>query len=115
MGRQVPFDNKWLSAKLTRGGLAGVCLAPRHPLPRPSVTCSACGLEVGSPADNPIFWVNQFWAAVQRALEARAFTCYDCMRAPMEHEWRPSVAVYAGAEVTIQLALYAIASRILLL
>ena len=87
--RDIPFDNAWLASKLLNGGLAGVRLAPRYPLPRPEIVCTACGLRVGSPADNPLFWVNQFGAAVQRAMGGAGFRCYDCMRAPMEQEWSP--------------------------
>ena len=87
--RYIPFDNVWLASKILGEGSVGVRLAPREPLVRDAIVCSMCGLHVGSPADNPAYWVNQFGAAVQRAVGAPAFTCYDCMRSPMESEWSP--------------------------
>ena len=86
--RYIPFD-RWLASKILGEGLVGVRLAPREPLVRDAIVCSVCGLHVGSPAENPAYWVNQFGAAVQCAVGAPAFTCYDCMRSPMESEWSP--------------------------
>ena len=81
----IPFDNVWLASKILGEGLVGVRLAPREPLVRDAIVCSVCGLHVGSPAEDPAYWVNQFGAAVQCAVGAPAFTCYDCILHAIAH------------------------------
>ena len=77
--RIIPFDNMWLTAVLDREGVArGIRLAPLHPLPRPSITCSVCGRTVGCPTVDAANWIEHFTHSVQRAAE-RSFECTQCL------------------------------------
>ena len=56
---------------------------PRDPQERPPVTCGVCMREYGSPASDPLCWVQHYGASLCKAA-ALPFRCYDCARAAIE-------------------------------
>ena len=75
--RDINFDNAWVAGKLLSEKPAAVRLAPREPAAREPVVCRSCEMRFGSPAEDPLVWVQHYGAELCQAA-GFAFRCYEC-------------------------------------
>jgi hypothetical protein len=73
--RAIPFNNKWLSAKLQQA--SPLQLAQLHPRKREDIVCGRCGKMAKCPSQDPGSWIEHFGRSVQVAA-GMDFTCFAC-------------------------------------